>query len=68
MPPFISSIQSLKNTITIASNVPKWSATSNPLKASVKPGWFIQPSIHGIIFKCAELDIGNNSVIPCHNS
>ena len=63
-PPFISSIQSLKNTITIASKVPKCNATSNPEKASEKPGCFIQSNIHGIIFKCAELDIGSNSVIP----
>ena len=58
-PPFISPNQSLKKKIVIANNVPKCNAIS---KLS---GIDFQLNIHGINFKCAELDIGNNSVNPC---
>ena len=42
----------------MASNVPKCKATS-------KDSGIFQLKIHGIIVKCAELEIGNNSVTPC---
>ena len=57
-PPFIRFTQSLKKNKTIANNVPICSATSNDGLIS------FHPNIHGNKFKCAELDIGNNSVNP----
>ena len=56
-PPFNRPIQSLKKNIVIASNVPRCNATS-------KLSGISQLNIQGIKFKCAELDIGNNSVNP----
>ena len=57
-PPFIKPNQSLKKNIPIASNVPKWSATS-------KDSGTFHFKNHGIKNKCAELDIGSSSVNPC---
>ena len=57
-PPFISSSQSLKKYKPIASSVPKCNATS-------KDSGIFQLKIHGIIVKCAELEIGKSSVNPC---
>ena len=45
--------------ITLASNVPTCSATSND------SGIFPHPKSHGNKFKWAELDTGKNSVNPC---
>ena len=64
-PPFISSNQSLKKNITIAKSVPKCRATSNPSKFMLNNSELVHPNIHGIIVRCAELDIGSNSVNPC---
>ena len=44
---------------SIAKSVPKCRATSNDSDISS------HPNIHGNIFKCAELEIGNSSVSPC---
>ena len=56
-PPFIRPNQSLKKNNVIANNVPKCNATS-------KLSGMFQLNIHGINFKCAELDTGNSSVNP----
>ena len=56
-PPLINPNQSLKKNNVIASKVPKCNATS-------KLYGILQLNIHGINFKCAELDIGNSSVNP----
>ena len=58
-PPAINLIQSLKKYTIIASNVPICKATSND------SGISCHFSSQGNKFKCAELDIGKNSVSPC---
>src|SRR5439155_5617998 len=53
-----SAIHTLPYARSSAINVPQWSATSNASPA------YGQPSIVGITYKCALLEIGRNSVRP----